>query len=212
VARSSWFRDEDATALQAQLGRISKFQSLRSEDALTWSWFGTLHEAAGDARRGALQWLCNEVGANVEVSDEVRVRQWVRVPHPNAAGRLGPEVDAIIDDPEGVLLYVEAKWDAKLGMGKGSSEDQVDDQIVLRCRALASPPVDNGRPRIVLGVSRALPHLGIYESVSQETGAVVSWLTWADLARCGQHPLASEFSTYLAWKMRRSTLSTQTDA
>src|SRR3954451_10918505 len=42
VAHSGWFTDQDAAVLSADLGRISKFQSLRSEDAITWSWFGTL--------------------------------------------------------------------------------------------------------------------------------------------------------------------------
>src|SRR4051795_8156871 len=48
VARSRWFTDEEAAVLSADLGRISKFQSLRSEDAITWSWFGTL--AAADPK------------------------------------------------------------------------------------------------------------------------------------------------------------------
>jgi hypothetical protein len=204
VARRGGFADEDAAALAAQLGRISKFQSLRSEDALTWSWFGTLHDAKPESRRAAIQWLCNELPADVEVSDEVEVRQWVRVPHPNVAGRLGPEVDAIIDDPDGVLVYVEAKWDAELGTGKGSSDGLLDDQIVLRCRALAPPAVDATRPRVVLGLSRATPDISTYDVVARETGVTVCWLTWADLARCAQHPLAIDFPAYLAWKTRLS--------
>src|SRR4051812_43344204 len=51
VAHRSWFSDDDAHALSARLGRISKFQSLNSEDAVTWSWFGTLALAKADARR-----------------------------------------------------------------------------------------------------------------------------------------------------------------
>src|SRR4051794_7606604 len=56
VAHSRWFTDEDAAALSADLGRISMVQSLRSGDAITWSWFGTL--AAADLRRraSALRW------------------------------------------------------------------------------------------------------------------------------------------------------------
>src|SRR3954453_9225171 len=57
VAHRSWFSDEDADALAADLGVISKFQSFNSEDAVTWSWFGTLSLCPADARRAALQWL-----------------------------------------------------------------------------------------------------------------------------------------------------------
>lgn len=203
VARTSWFTDGDADALSAQLGRISKFQSLRSEDAVTWSWFGTLHDASSEARRSSIQSLFNEVNVDVEVSGDVSIRQWVRVPHPNAAGRVGPEVDAVIDDPHGAVVYVEAKWDAGLGTGRGLSEGQLDDQIVLRCRALAAPAADTTRPRVVLGLSRAAPDLSAYE-VAKETGVAVHWLTWANLTRCAPHPLSEEFSRYLAWRLALS--------
>ena len=50
VARRSHFADDDAEALAAHLdGRISKFQSSNSEDAVTYSWFGTLAIASSDA-------------------------------------------------------------------------------------------------------------------------------------------------------------------
>ena len=43
VARRSHFADDDAIALAKHLGgRISKFQSVNCEDAVTYSWFGTL--------------------------------------------------------------------------------------------------------------------------------------------------------------------------
>jgi hypothetical protein len=73
VARQSWFTDDDADALAAQLGRISKFQSLNSEDAVTWSWFGTLAVAEPPARRRAVQWLYDRLGLELEASPEVRI-------------------------------------------------------------------------------------------------------------------------------------------
>ena len=42
VARPDHFAGDDADALAAHLGRISKFQSVNSEDAVTYRWFGTL--------------------------------------------------------------------------------------------------------------------------------------------------------------------------
>src|SRR5437879_6569501 len=100
VARRSWFADEDARALSAGLGRISKFQSLNSEDAVTWSWFGTLGRAEPETRRRAIQWLYDRLGLPLKASPDVRIDQWMRVVHPNALeSAKGPELDARIDDP-----------------------------------------------------------------------------------------------------------------
>ena len=62
VARPDHFAADDADALAAHLGRISKFQSVNSEDAVTYSWFGTLADAAGDVRCAAVQWLYDRAG------------------------------------------------------------------------------------------------------------------------------------------------------
>jgi hypothetical protein len=202
VARRAWFSEQDALALSARLGRISKFQSLRSEDAVTWSWFGTLARAAADARRASIQWLYDFLDVNVDVSDDVAIRQWVRVPHPNVPGRVGPEVDAIVDDRRGPLIYVEAKWRATLGTGRGVDEETPDDQIVLRCRALGAAARDESPPRVVLGISVNGSEVDVYQHVADETDVVVRWLTWTDLATCHEHPQAQAFSSYLAWKQR----------
>jgi len=43
-------------------------QSLRSEDAITWSWFGTLAGATADDRRGVVQWLYDRLGLDLVAS------------------------------------------------------------------------------------------------------------------------------------------------
>src|SRR4051812_25690467 len=68
VARRSWFDDQDADALAADLGPISKFQSLTSEDAAPWSWFGTLSCAAPAHRRDTMQWLYDRLGLVLKAS------------------------------------------------------------------------------------------------------------------------------------------------
>jgi hypothetical protein len=84
VARPSHFADEDVGALAAHLdGRISKFQSINSEDAVTFSWFGTLAFASADSRRAAVQWLCDRTGIRAEANAPT-IDQWSRVFHPNA--------------------------------------------------------------------------------------------------------------------------------
>jgi hypothetical protein len=166
VARCSWFTDDAADALAAKLGLISKFQSLNSEDAVTWSWFGTLALADAETRRRALQWLYDELRLALRASASLRIEQWPRVMHPNAPeSPHGPELDALIDDPGGALVYVEAKWEAVLGTGKGATEGIRDDQVVLRRDSFRSDlaRVADGRVFIVLGVSNAKPDLTAYE-------------------------------------------------
>jgi hypothetical protein len=206
-AQKRWFAPEDAEALAVRLGRISKFQSLNSEDAVTWSWFGTLGCASPSTRSAVVQWLYDCLDLNLTASPDVGVDQWMRVWHPNAPnGRRGPELDARVDDPGGALIYVEAKWNAKLGFGKGATEKSRDDQVVLRRDSFRADPKlrAHRRPFVVLGISNQRPDLAVYGESSDVT---VGWLTWADMAQCDAHPLAREFREYLDWKRAAAALS-----
>lgn len=203
VARPDHFAGGDADALAAHLGRISKFQSVNSEDAVTYSWFGTLAAAAANVRCAAVQWLYDRAGIPATAQNPV-IDQWARVFHPNAPGSpRGPELDARIDDPGAALVYVEAKWSAGIGTGRGKLADVPDDQIVLRRDSLRSDPNVNSDERTfaVLGVSEHKPGLAQWDEPDGDGRPVtVAWLTWDDLADCSDHPLAEEFGRYLAWK------------
>jgi hypothetical protein len=204
AARRSHFATDDAKALSAHLeGRISKFQSINSEDAVTYSWFGTLASAPVDARRAAIQWLYDQAGIPATAHAPV-IDQWARVFHPNAPeSPRGPELDARIDDPDVALVYIEAKWDAKVGTGKGKVAEVPDDQIILRRDSLRNDPALKNDRRVlaILGVSEHKPDLASWhEHDGNARPAPVAWLTWNELAKCPEHPLADEFGRYLAWK------------
>ena len=208
VARRCHFADVDAEALAAYLdGRISKFQSANSEDAVTYSWFGTLAVASADARRAAVQWLYDRAGILAIASDPT-IEQWARVFHPNApASRRGPELDARIDDPGVALVYIEAKWNAAVGTGKGKVIDVPDDQIVVRRDSLRNDPALNNDDRAfaVLGVSEHRPDLVKWQDHDGDLRSVtIAWLTWDELSECSEHPLADEFGRYIAWKRMRA--------
>lgn len=203
VARRSDFADLDATVLAAHLeGRISKFQSINSEDAVTYSWFGTLAGAPADVRRAVVQWLFDRAGIPAAANCPT-VDQWVRVFHPNAPGSpRGPELDARIDDPHIALVYVETKWNAKVGTGKGKAADVPDDQIVLRRDSLRHDPAQHhDRVMAVLGISASKPDLAKWRKPDDHLRPIIiAWLTWDELAECLEHPFADEFGRYLAWK------------
>jgi hypothetical protein len=211
VARADHFAAEDAEALARPLdGRISKFQSINSEDAVTYSWFGTLAQASTETRRAAVQWLYDRAGLSAESLDP-KIDQWARIFHPNAAGSpRGPELDARIDDQGAALVYIEAKWNAGIGTGRGKVAGIPDDQIVLRRESLREDPelVDDQRLLAVLGVSESKPELAKWsEPVGSSRPVVVTWLTWDDLAQCPDHPYAEEFARYLAWKRHVASLT-----
>jgi hypothetical protein len=202
VANSGWFSDEDADALMDERGRISKMQSLRSEDVVTWSWFGTLTLSDPRERVSALNWLFENLGLPERASEETQIHQWVRVFHPNVpSSSRGPEVDAIIEQPGGPVIYVEAKWRASLGSGRGADEGAKDDQIVLRRDSLEKDPKLEGihGSLVVLGLSQSKEDVSSYEKETSR-GVEVTWMTWTDLAGCPSHPYAEEFARYLDWK------------
>jgi hypothetical protein len=206
TARRGWFDDADADALSAELGRISKFQSLRSEDALTWSWFGTLTMVSAERRQEVIQWMYDALDLRLHASRDVQLRQWERVMHPNARSPNGPEIDAIIDDPGAALIYVEAKWRADLGTGRGASIDKPDDQIVLRRDSMRKDPALRGDERtlVVLGVTPVDTGVDAYAERDPSLRPVsVHWLTWQSLATCSAHPHAVELQRYLDWRDKR---------
>lgn len=211
VANPRHFTEDDALALGRELGgRISKFQSINSEDAVTYSWFGTLARESIQTRRSVIQWLYDRAGIPATATTPI-IDQWARVFHPNAPGSdRGPELDARIDDPGGALVYVEAKWHAAIGTGRGKVAGVRDDQVVLRRDSLRADPALHGdvRELVVLGVSPAAPDLKRWvEHDPGDRPVTITWLTWDDLAECSAHPLAAVFGRYLAWKRRHAALN-----
>ena len=204
TAEPGAFAEEDREKLMANLGdRISTFQSNNSEDAVTYSWFGTLATQPPEIRRAAVQWLYDRAGIAATAQDP-GIDQWVRVFHPNAAeSSRGPELDVRIDDPGAALIYVEAKWSADIGTGEGRDAKVHDDQIVLRRDSLRTDPALRGDDRAfaVLIVSETEQDLARWDEPDGDARPVtIARLSWDDLAECPTHPLAEEFGRYVARK------------
>lgn len=200
-AQPEHFHSDDAEVLQADLGLISRFQSINSEDAVTWSWFGTLGTAPATARQESIGWLYDRIGLGVEAV-EPQIDQWMRIYHPNAPGSSrGPELDARIVDTTAVV-YVEAKWHATLGTGRGADAGIPADQIELRRDSLLNDPglANDGRAHAVLLITETGRNDTEPSAATGPEKVPIASLTWAELAECPTHPLADEFKRYLAWK------------
>jgi hypothetical protein len=104
-------------SVRDKLGHYSALQSINSEDAITWNFFGPL---IGRPAAGAefLNWLCGRLelpwGENTAAATDV----WRRVPHPDKPIAPGPELDAMLV-AERTVVMVEAKWGSGEGTGQG---------------------------------------------------------------------------------------------
>jgi hypothetical protein len=103
------FEGADLAAVTSILGFYSDLQSLHSEDALTWSIFGTLAYASPRVRGDFTNSLLNFLNINVHPVSAVNVWLWRRLPHPDTLVSGGPEIDFGIQT-EHVVILGEAKW------------------------------------------------------------------------------------------------------
>ena len=67
--------------LTERLGFYSDLQSLHSEDAITWSFFGTLSMASPVKRTAFLNWLLKRIELPANEKD-CTIELWRRIPHP----------------------------------------------------------------------------------------------------------------------------------
>ena len=109
--------DEDDQASRACLGHYCDLQSLNSEDAITWSFFGGLIYGRAEWRTAFASCLMEEL--NFPPPRDLAIWLWRRVPHPekpSAPG--GPEIDFGILT-ECCLVLGEAKWNSPVAIGQG---------------------------------------------------------------------------------------------
>jgi hypothetical protein len=190
---------EDTAAARSGLGHYSDLQSLNSEDAVTWSFFGNLAYAAAQDRLTIFNRM-------LETIDEPRVEDapvcwlWRRLPHPEKPmSNGGPEIDfGFLTDS--TLVLGEAKWNSGLGQGQGVERNR--SQLYLRARycdlqaKLALPSV---KRFVVLGVGRSA---SVFDGsdAELETCAAVKQLSWTQVAECFPRASATELEAYLQWK------------
>lgn len=172
------------------LGYYSDIQSLNSEDALTWSYFGTLAYADKKIKVEFLTKLLKFLKLNVDCSiKDVNISLWRRIPHPDTLVSGGPEIDFIISS-ENILLLGEAKWLSGISVNQGKKKDK--DQIELREDFLNKFS------------HKIFPNLDIAKvlclSFNPSNHQSALNLTWNDLIYAKIHPLSDELIRYYEWK------------
>lgn len=186
------------------LGVYSDLQSLHSEDAVTWSYFGPLAVQSPAARADFLNWLLGRVGLDQWTgSKRASIDLWRRVPHPDKSLPGGPELDLVIDGDQ-CVIFGEVKWLSGEGQGQGVLKDKGQMQLRRDFFAKYGSAIYGDRGFVVLGVS-----LGdaLESAVPEDTAQLVTRsIDWAGLAEYAQHPKADEFRRYLRWKRANSKL------
>lgn len=192
--RLVYFREEDRPLLTEQLGYYADLQSAHSEDAIVWSYFGTLAHSSSDARLHWYSWMAERIG----ISAKTRccdLSLWRRVPHPDNLTPGGPEIDVLILTDKTVLLF-EIKWRSAEGRWQGV--DGRSTQMDLRDRFLTTlaPRIFPGRQPVlvyvVLDESQALP--------SRISEVSLHCIKWKELCCCGVHPFSDEILRFYDWK------------
>ena len=194
------FAEDQKKILDTFNGYYSDLQSIHSEDAITWSVFGTAAHSPVGTRKDFISVLFLSIGIEPKPIENSEIYLWRRIPHPDTLVSGGPEIDFGILTHD-VLLLGEAKWKSSVGAAQGKNKDK--DQIQLRVEFLQkyAPKLYPGvKQFVVLGV-------GLKNDVTKnQTHKTVKCIgtTWSDICSLASHPNHDELLKYLAWKIEHT--------
>jgi hypothetical protein len=195
---------QDTSAAESGLGYYCDLQSLNSEDAITWSFFGNLAYRPASDRLAVFNGLMELIDSPI-VDDPPLLWLWRRIPHPEKPESSGgPEIDFAFLSKT-TLVLGEAKWNSMLGQGQGISGDK--SQLDLRhmyCDIHARKALPGVRNFVLLGIGRNA-NVFANASSSQSNIADVKELSWNQVQECIPGSLGSELEKYLTWKLAYST-------
>jgi len=123
------FQGNQFETCKAGIGYYCDLQSLHSEDAITWSVFGTIARANQTQKEKWVADLFALLDLRAASPDHADIFLWRRIPHPDTLVPGGPEIDFGIMTSNALILG-EAKWLSDIGSGQGKNRDK--DQIRLR--------------------------------------------------------------------------------
>lgn len=196
------YSSKDADLITSHLGYYCDLQSIHSEDAITWSIFGTVSRSSNEVRSKWLNTLFEATNLPGINCNHTEITLWRRIPHPDNLASGGPEIDVLITTANAVVL-VEAKWLSKTGLKQGKAQDK--DQIQLRgeyLQTLGRKYYSGANFFAVLGI--ALNTTSIIDTTPY--GALFRETTWSEVCGIVDHPLYEEIQNYYQWKRKHSKI------
>jgi hypothetical protein len=190
------FSEDQKEILRKFNGYYSDLQSIHSEDAITWSVFGTVARSIAGIRNNFISELFNLLGIKFVAIEISEIFLWRRIPHPDTLVSGGPEIDFGILTKD-TLLLGEAKWKSSVSTMQGKNKDK--NQIQLRVEFLqkyANKLYPDVTQFVVLGV-------GLKNDVSENCSdkeVKCIGTTWRDICSLASHPNHHELLKYLDWK------------
>lgn len=197
------FTGADKTMCTSGIGFYCDLQSIHSEDAITWSIFGTAARASQSELESWLADLMSLLALPDVDTSGADVFLWRRIPHPDNLVPGGPEIDVGISTKNALILG-EAKWQSGVGAAQGKLKDK--DQIQLRGEFLRdyAPKFYPSRSElVVLGIS-------LFEDAFVDTtpeGIVFRCATWDQICSLSSHPNADEVKRYFKWKRANAKIA-----
>lgn len=203
----------DSGPVNDVLGFYSDIQSLHSEDALTWSVFGTISYAEKDKKN---RWVADFLGLICKESISIqysRIFLWRRIPHPETLTSGGPEIDFAIQT-DNVLVLGEAKWLSRVGVRQGKRKNK--NQIQLRLEFLRKfgkifyPSVCKFILVMVGLKDDTLGYKSFFEICSScdlDNTFEYRYISWEEVVSIKSHVLYDEIQRYFEWKKKYSQLN-----
>lgn len=196
--RKSDYAKEAYEILIQKRGFLSRLQSIRSEDALTWTVFGgLLFKADEDQTLNFATAFLMASGYRLQRPlKRAKVELWKRIAHPETGQKSrGPEIDFVID-ADHIIVLGEAKWQAPLGERQGIKKDQ--DQLQIRKKYIdGQGREEHPNSDIIQILVTEQPYAGYKEKLER---LKTYNLVWEDLCALLTLPQKDEIIRYLRWK------------
>jgi hypothetical protein len=190
---------EDDRLATEERGYYCPLQSLNSEDAVTWSVFGTLKHLVKDKQVATIGQLFDALNLP-RVDAEPAFSFWPRVQHPDTAKvSHGPEIDTLIVVGNWRVL-VESKWgsgiDRKQGAAGNTNQIQIRADYCDRFGRKEHPIAK----WLVLGIG---PTSSVFPTVGppNDSTAVAS-VAWSTLFDCMPSPYRDKLGAYSRWRLQ----------
>jgi len=200
------------TAVTNRLGFYTDLQSLASEDATTFSYFGPIWFKGSTEVARFTDWLMRDLELPLGKTATANLDFWRRIPHAQTAGRNGSEFDWAVQSAN-LLLLSENEFcgtqASNLGINCDLTQVQMLREYVIKCGAAVHPNVERFVILYVTSCGRA-PRV-----VEEDVPIGRAWLhirnvTWQHLSSYTGHPLGTEFGDYYDWRCAHAELSVPT--
>lgn len=196
------FEGDQLKISEEGVGYYCDLQSLNSEDAITWSVFGTVARARQSQKESWVADLFALLKLSKATSYDADIFLWRRIPHPDTLVSGGPEIDFGILT-RNALVIGEAKWRSPVNKAQGKSKNK--SQIKLREEFVQK----YGRKLYPSQSVFAVVGISLSPDTFKDTsssGTLFKTAVWDDVCALSTHPHANEVKSYLEWKKKHSRI------